>query len=113
MICGHIELTIETTTPKDLAKAMLRFWQYQAEQARQYHAACKHRLEAGLMANERAKEEYRKNDDFGFGPALPFSDAEIARCKGLIPGMEKNLEEANSMAGYMINYITERAHPEQ
>lgn len=115
MICTHIELSVETTQPRDVAKAMLKFWTYQAEQARQGHSACVAQIEACERANRQAEQEWRNNDDgcgFGFGPELPFSEAEIQQHKDRLPKLEANLEEAVAMAGYMVNYITDKAHPE-
>jgi len=108
----HITLTLETTEARDVAKAMLRFWLYQKELARQSHTACKGRLEAGLRANEQALAEWRASDDLGFGgPKMPYSEAEIQQSETRLPACKKNMEEANAMAGYMINFITGKAHP--
>jgi hypothetical protein len=115
MICTHIELTLETTQPRDVAKAMLKFWLYQAEQARQQHSVGANKAEACERANRRAEQEWRDSDDgggFGFGPSLPFSKSEIQQHKDRLPQLEAHLKEANHMAGYMVNYITARAHPE-
>jgi hypothetical protein len=115
MICTHIELTLETTQPRDVAKAMLKFWLYQAEEARQQHSLCAHKIVAYKRANRLAEQEWRDNDNgggFGFGPSLPFSEGEIQRYKDSLPQLEAHLKEAKAMAGYMVNYITDKAHPE-
>ena len=115
MICTHIELTLETTQPRDVAKAMLKFWCYQAEQARQQHCIGAHKAEACKRANRQAEQEWRDSDDgagFGFGgPALPYSESEIQQHKDRLPKLEADLKEAKAMAGYMVNYITDKAHP--
>jgi hypothetical protein len=49
---------------------------------------------------------------FGFGPELPFSESEIQGHKDRLPKLLTDLEEAKAMAGYMVNYITNKAHPE-
>jgi hypothetical protein len=115
MICTHVELTLETTQPRDVAKAMLKFWVYQAEQARQEHCIGASKAEECERVNMRVKEEWRNSDEgggFGFGPQLPYSEAEIRRYKDELPRLEKHLKEAKAMAGYMVNYITDKAHPE-
>ena len=115
MICTHIELTLETTQPRDVAKAMLKFWHYQAEQARQQHSAAVSKVEACGRANRQAEQEWRDSDlggGFGFGPELPFSEQEIKHHKDKLPKLEAHLKEAKAMAGYMVNYITDKAHPE-
>jgi hypothetical protein len=113
MICEHIELTMESTQPRDIAKSMLKFWLYQAERARQRYAACKNRLEAGKEANKQALEEWRNNEAIGFWhvPAMPFSEEEIERYESRLPALDSNLSEANAMAAYIINYVTDKAHP--
>ena len=114
MYCEGIELRVESLQPRDVAKAMLRFWLYQHEQARQARCACESRLEGGLRANRMAKREYEQSDQglgYGFGFQKPFSDNEIQQCKDQLPGFQKNEREANAMAGYMINFITDKAHP--
>jgi len=115
MICTHIELTLETTQPRDVAKAMLKFWLYQAEQARQQHSVGFNKIEACERANRQAVQEWRNSDNgggFGFGPKLPFSEADIQHHKDSLPLLETHLKEAKAMAGYMVNYITDKAHPE-
>jgi len=94
---------------------MLRFWIYQAEQARQQHTACGSKIEACERANRQTEQAWRNSDDgmgFGFGPSLPFSEGEIQHHKDELPRLEKHLKEAKAMAGYMVNYITDKAHPE-
>jgi|GEM_PF-5454968 len=115
MKCTHVELTLETTQPRDVAKAMLKFWLYQAEEARQAHCSCISQIGACERANRQAEQEWQSNDEgvgFGFGPALPFSKAEIQHHKDRLPKLNANLKEANAMAAYMVNYITDKAHPE-
>ena len=115
MICTHIELTLETTQPRDVAKAMMKFWLYQAEQARQQHSAGANKAEACERANRQAEQEWRDSGDgvgFGFGPLLPFSKSEIQGHKDRLPQLGAYLKEAKAMAGYMVNYITDKAHPE-
>ena len=113
MICTHVELTLETTQPRDVAKSMLKFWLYQAEQARQQHCLGAHKIEACERANRLALEEWRNSDDGGgFVPGLPFSESEIQGHKDRLPLLTTNLMEAKAMAGYMVNYITDKAHPE-
>ena len=115
MICTHVELTLETTQPRDVAKAMLKFWHYQAEQARQQHSVGFNKIEACERANRQAVQEWRNSDNgggFGFGPKLPFSEADIQHHKDSLPLLETHLKEAKAMAGYMVNYITDKAHPE-
>ena len=116
MICTHIELTMDTTQPRDVAKAMLKFWRYQAEQARQQYSICTHVLSSYERANEQAIQDYRRaNEDscgWGGGPALPYSKAEIERQEALLPTVTKHYEEARAMLGYIVNFITDRAHPE-
>lgn len=111
MICERIELRLESTDDRDVAKAMLKFWLYQAEQARQHHQAMSSKIDAALKANEEATEEWRKSDEFGFGPHLPFTESWIERMKDRLPELKRNHEEATAMAGYIINYITDKAHP--
>jgi len=110
MICHHVELTMETTEPRDVAKAMLKFWLFQVEQARQQYSAASLKVEHAGRANKEARRQYDESDDFGFGPVLPFSDSDIERLKDRLPALEKNLEEANAMAGYIVNFITDKAH---
>jgi hypothetical protein len=115
MICTHVELTLETTQPRDVAKAMLKFWLYQAEQARQDHSTCASKIQACERANRQAEQEWRDSDDgggFGFGPSLPFREADIQHHKDGMPRLATHLKEAKAMAGYMVNYITDKAHPE-
>jgi hypothetical protein len=113
MICTHIELTLETTQPRDVAKAMLKFWLYQAEQARQQHSICAHKIVTCRAANKQFYQEFRDRADARFGgPCLPFSEDEIQQHKDRLPQLEAHLKEAKAMAGYMVNYITDRAHPE-
>lgn len=114
MICTHIELTLETTQPRDVAKAMLKFWLYQAEQARQQHSAAVSKVEACERANKQVEQEWRDSDDgggFGFGPQMPFSKQDIEYHRDQIPKLYTNWMEAKAMAGYMVNYITDKAHP--
>lgn len=114
MICEHITLTLDTLEPRDMAKAMLKFWLYQAEQARQAYSACFHKIRSCKDANDRATADWRDSDDgvgFGFGPSLPFTTTEIEREEQRLPLLKQNLDEANAMVGYMVNYITDRAHP--
>lgn len=116
MICEHVQLTMESTQPRDISKAMLKFWLYQAEQAKRNYEACTGRLEAGKRANKQAAKDWRESDDVGLGfggPPKPFSDHEIAHCERRDPILKQQLKEANAMAGYMINYITDAAHPEE
>jgi hypothetical protein len=112
MICGHVELTIDTLEPRDIAKAMLKFWLYQAEQARQQHAATSIKVDHAKQANKEAERQYKDSDDLGFGPILPFSQSEIDQLTNRVPPLKKNLDEANAMAGYFINFITDKAHPD-
>ena len=111
MICEYIELRLESLDNRDLAKAMLKFWLYQAEQARQHHSACAAGLKHAELANEQATEEWRKSDEFGFGPVLPFSNDYLERERNRLPVLKANHEEAKAMAGYVINFITDKAHP--
>lgn len=113
MICAHVELTLETLEPRDVAKAMLKFWLYQSEQARAQHSAVALKIEHAGRANREATRQWQESDDFGFGPILPFSESEIRRLESQVPPLQKNLEEANAMAGYIVNYITDRAHEEK
>jgi hypothetical protein len=95
---------------------MLKFWLYQEEQARQKYAACENKIYACKRANERTKESWQSNnEDFGlgYGPILPFDGHYIASYEKELPLLKAEYEEAKCMAGYMINYITDRAHPEQ
>lgn len=112
MICEYVELGLDSLDNRDIAKAMLRFWQYQAEQARQHCAAVRLQVEHAHAANNEAIEEWKQSDDLGFDPRLPFSDGEIARLSDRLPTLQQNLKEANAMAGYIINFITDRAHPQ-
>lgn len=113
MICKHVELTMDTTQPRDVAKAMLRFWQFQCEQSRQELASDESKLEHMGLANERAVEEWRKNDELGFGgPSVPYSTLEIERVRSRIPQLKKHHREARALYGYMLNFITDKAHPE-
>lgn len=111
MICEYIELTLESLDHRDVAKAMLKFWLYQAEQARQHYSAGSAKVKHADRANEEAREEWKRSDDFGFGPHLPFPEAEINRMRSRLPSLKQNWEEAQAMAGYIINYITDKAHP--
>lgn len=111
MICEHIELRLESLDNRDVAKAMLKFWTYQHDQARQQYTAVACRLESAHRANEQAREEWRRSDELGFGPTLPFSEGEIKGLESRMPALEKNLQEAKHMLGYIINFITDRAHP--
>ena len=112
MICNHVELTMQTTEPRDVAKAMIKFWLYQHEQAKIQYEACRGRLEGGKRANKAAAEAWAEDDEcVGFGgPPKPFSDNEIEVCERNLPRLKKYLVEAIAMAGYMVNYITEKAH---
>lgn len=110
MICEHIELHLESMDDRDLAKGMMKFWLYQAEQARQHYQATSSQIDAALRANEEATEEWRKSDEFGFGPHLPFTKSWIEQLQDRLSRLKRNHDEARAMAGYIINYITDRAH---
>jgi len=114
MICKHIELSMETTEPRDVAKAMLKFWQYQLEEARQDHSIAANKADACRMANMQARDEWERDCEFtgGFsGPRLPWTECQIKAFEDKVPEAEKRLKEARAMAGYIINFITDRAHP--
>lgn len=113
MICGHVELTMESLEPRDVAKAMLKFWLYQSEQARQQHSAAALKIEHANQANKEAKRQWDESDDFGFGPVLPFDETDIKNLHSRLPALKQNLEEANAMAGYIINFITDKAHDQK
>lgn len=116
MLCTQVTLKLESTQPRDVAKAMLKFWLYQEEQARQKYVACENKIIACKQANKRTEESWRANDNdgfgFGFGPSLLFDASYIASYERELPLLKAEHEEAKSMAGYMINYITDKAHPE-
>ena len=116
MICTHVELTMETTEPRDVAKAMLKFWLYQLEGTRQDYSIAKNKANACRRANAEAQAEWESNCEFagGFsGPRLPWTDCQIKAFENQVPEAEKNWEEAKAMAGYMINFITDKAHPQE
>jgi len=114
MICTHTELTLETMQPRDVAKAMLKFWLYQAEQANQRHSACANEIKACERANRQTEQEWRGGVDSFGGPCpiLPYNESETQYLKDKLPNLEAHLKEAKAMAGYMVNYITDKAHPE-
>lgn len=110
MICQRIELTMNTLEPRDIAKAMLKFWLFQHEQARQHYTAASLKIEHAQRANEEARQRWQKSDELGFGPHLPFKETYILSLVNRLPALKKNLEEANAMLGYIINFITDKAH---
>lgn len=113
MYCESIELTMETTQPRDVAKAMLRFWQFQFEQARQKVSASEAKANHMRLANKQAEEDWRKDGDASFfGPSVPYPTLEIERVDRSLPKLHRQYQEAKAMYGYMINFITDKAHPE-
>jgi hypothetical protein len=114
MICKHVELTMETTEPRDVAKAMLKFWLFQAEETRQDYSIAVNKIAACEQANARARQDWEDECVGGFSTLrLPYPESEIQMFKGRIPAVEANLKEAKAMAGYMLNFITDKAHPQQ
>lgn len=115
MICKYVELIISSTEPRDIAKGMLKFWMFQQEEARREESSCRLQIDGCLRANRVAVDEWRNTDDcLGFsGPPKVHSDAEIETLRGRLPALQKHLHEANHMVGYMLNFVTDKAHPEQ
>jgi len=114
MICEHIELSMRTTKTRDVAKAMLKFWIYQRERARSAYISSDNRADSMKRANQGAAAEWKSNsDDFvGFGgPPKPYSDSEIATAETQAPIDKKHYQEADAMYRYMLDFITNKAHP--
>lgn len=112
MNCEPVTLTIDSLDDRDISKAMLKYWLYQAEQARQRYSAAASRLESAQRANAEVQSAWEAEDTLDFrGPMLPFSKQELDRMTAALPEVKKNWEESTAMAGYFVNFLTDKAHP--
>lgn len=86
--------SLESMSKVDIAKVVLDFFQWQVTQARITESETVNRANAAREANEQARRGWDKEDGFGFGPPMPFSEEYITIAE---KDSKKAVERINAM----------------
>lgn len=104
MIFHTVRGDLKSADPKDVATAIFDFFQWQYNQAREEHVNRNCELNAWHAANQAAKAEYERENDFGWGPKLPYSEAQLKLKEEEVKTAQRHLNEAR----LFLNFIRDR-----
>lgn len=101
MVSGPIK---NTEDQKELAKAIWDFYLWQYETALRDEIELRSELEAYKSANRAASDEYRRNNELGWGPPEHYSSIVIENKKIDAENAKQNLHEAKAL----LNFVRDR-----
>lgn len=93
-----------TEDPKELAKAIWDFYLFQYDVAMINDIEVRAELQSYYAANQSAADEYRQNNEFGWGPPQPYSQSIIDVKKHEAANAARNLIEAKAL----LNFVKDR-----
>lgn len=104
MIFHTVRGDLKSADPKDVATAIFDFFQWQYNQTREEQINRNCELAAWRAANHAAEETYRNSGELGWGPKLPYSEAQLKLKEEEVTRANHHLNEAR----LFLNFIRDR-----
>lgn len=108
MYIQAMEIKDVASEPKDIAKSMWKFWEWQLYQKKIARNAVSGRIDNAIRQNKNSEEEWRKSDDnvgFGCGPIKPYTESQIELMKSQLVVAEKELIEMEKYTSFFIDHF--------